>query len=63
MTIFHHDADADLQGAIAIPMPLDDVGPTYDGPHFVSYDRANEGYTVVYTDADSTVYSDKSIGI
>lgn len=63
MTLFHHVDDNDLQGVPAIPAPHDDAGPTYSGPHFVPYDRDNEGYVVVYTDADSTVYSDKSIGI
>lgn len=55
--------DSELQGVPAIPTPHDDAGPTYSGPHFEPYDHANEGYTVVYTDADCTVYSDKSIGI
>lgn len=42
MSMFQQVDDSQLQGVYAVPIPVEGVGPHYDAPHFVSYDRAAE---------------------
>lgn len=59
MYLFHHvDDDLQLQGVVAIPTPVDGVGPSYHGPHFEPYDLAAEQAALcVLDDTDYQIIS------